>query len=186
MEKSCCLAFWNTLNGNISIRGTLWLYRFIYHCERFEPSSHFISVKQDRPRECRTRGGSRGRVQGVCTLPWDYLRFSNTTGILQKNYVGYWCWSRARDECTPPKKNPGSAPENCLWQWLTFRLPVRYSTLESKWVVSRQLWYYTLVIDLIGQFSRDVIGRPSGKPWCHWLRRLVMSLVRLDPSIVTA
>ena len=30
------------------------------------------------------RGGSRGRVQGVRTLPWDDLRFSNTTGILQK------------------------------------------------------------------------------------------------------
>ena len=30
------------------------------------------------------RGGPRGRVQGVCTLPWDDLRFSNTTGILHK------------------------------------------------------------------------------------------------------
>ena len=49
-------------------------------------------------------GGSRGRVQGVLTPPWYDLRFSNTTGILQKkkkNYVVYWCWSRARDECTP-------------------------------------------------------------------------------------
>ena len=43
-------------------------------------------------------GGCRG-----CAPPrWDYLRFSNTTGILQKkkNYVVYWCWSRARDEGT--------------------------------------------------------------------------------------
>jgi len=33
-----------------------------------------------------SRGGSRGRVQGVRTPspPWDDLRFSNTTGILQK------------------------------------------------------------------------------------------------------
>ena len=30
------------------------------------------------------RGGSRGRVQGVRTPPRDDLRFSNTTGILQK------------------------------------------------------------------------------------------------------
>ena len=41
------------------------------------------------------RGGSRGRVQGVRTPapPQDDLRFSNTTGILQKkkNYVVYWC-----------------------------------------------------------------------------------------------
>ena len=29
----------------------------------------------------------------------------------RKNYVVYWCWSRARDECTSSlKKNPGSAP----------------------------------------------------------------------------
>ena len=34
-------------------------------------------------------------------------------------------------------------------------------------------WYYTLVIDLIGQLSRDVIGRLSVKPWCYWLWRLV-------------
>ena len=35
-------------------------------------------------------------------------------------------------------------------------------------------WYYTLVIDLIGQLCRDVIGRLSVKPWCYWLWRLVM------------
>ena len=36
-------------------------------------------------RKWRYRGGSRGRVQGVCTpTPQDDLRFSNTTGILQK------------------------------------------------------------------------------------------------------
>ena len=36
-------------------------------------------------------------------------------------------------------------------------------------------WYYTLVIDLIGQLRRDVIGRLSVKPWCYWLWRLVIS-----------
>ena len=37
-------------------------------------------------------------------------------------------------------------------------------------------WYYTLVIDLIGQLRRDVIGRLSSvKPWCYWLWRLVIS-----------
>ena len=35
-------------------------------------------------------------------------------------------------------------------------------------------WYYTLVIDLIGQFTPDVIGRLSAKPWRYWLWRLVM------------
>ena len=46
-------------------------------------------------------------------------------------------------------------------------------------------WYKTLVIDLIGQLSRDVVGRLSVKPWCYWLWRLVMSLVPFDPSIIT-
>ena len=36
-------------------------------------------------------------------------------------------------------------------------------------------WYYTLVIDLIGQLCRDVTGRLSVKPWCYWLWRLVIS-----------
>ena len=44
-------------------------------------------------------------------------------------------------------------------------------------------WYYTLVIDLIVQLRRDVIGRLWVKPWCYWLWRLVISnwcvLIRL-------
>ena len=36
-------------------------------------------------------------------------------------------------------------------------------------------WYYTLVIDLIGQIRRDVIGRLWVKPWCYRLWRLVTS-----------
>ena len=36
-------------------------------------------------------------------------------------------------------------------------------------------WYYTLVIDLIGQLCCDVRGRLSVKPWCYWLWRLVIS-----------
>ena len=40
-----------------------------------------------------------GEGAGSAHPPWDDRRFSNTTGILQKkNYVVYWCWSRARDE----------------------------------------------------------------------------------------
>ena len=39
-------------------------------------------------------------------------------------------------------------------------------------------WYYTLVIDLIGQLRRDVIGCLSVKPWCHWLWRLVKLLLK--------
>ena len=36
-------------------------------------------------------------------------------------------------------------------------------------------WYYTLVIDLVGQLRRDVIGRLSVKSWWYWLWRLVIS-----------
>ena len=45
-------------------------------------------------------------------------------------------------------------------------------------------WYLTLVVDLIGQLSRDVIGRLSVKP-CYRLCRLEISLVCFDLSIVT-
>ena len=60
----------------------------------------------------RDRGGSRGRVQGVRTLPWDYLRFSHTTGILQKKKL-WFIGVEVEQETSapPPKKNPGSAPE---------------------------------------------------------------------------
>ena len=60
------------------------------------------------------RGGSRGRVQGVRIPTWDDLRFSNTTGILQKKtqktmwFIGAEVEQETR--APPPKKNPGSAP----------------------------------------------------------------------------
>ena len=59
-----------------------------------------------------SRGGSRGRVQGVRTLPWDDLRFSNTIGILQKKKTMWFIGVEVAQETSapPPKKNPGSAP----------------------------------------------------------------------------
>ena len=53
-----------------------------------------------------SRGGSRGRVQGVRTPPAKM----NCGFLIQlafckkKNYVVYWCWSRAREECNPSNK----------------------------------------------------------------------------------
>ena len=61
-----------------------------------------------------SRGGSRGRVQRVHTLPWDDLRFSNTSGILQKRKKTMWFIGVEVEQETsapPPKKNPGSAPD---------------------------------------------------------------------------
>ena len=49
--------------------------------------------------------------------PWDDLRFSNTTGILpkKKNYVVYpGAEVEQQTSAPPPKKNPGSAPEESL------------------------------------------------------------------------
>ena len=64
------------------------------------------------------RGGSRGRVQGVRPspppLPCDDLRFSNTTGILQKKKKTMWFIGVEVEQETsapPPKKNPGSASD---------------------------------------------------------------------------
>ena len=60
------------------------------------------------------RGGSRGRVQGVRTPP-DDLRFSNTTGILQKQKtMGFIGVEGEQETSAPsPKKHPGSAPVLC-------------------------------------------------------------------------
>ena len=56
-----------------------------------------------------SRGGSRGRGQGVCTPPpWDDLRFSNTTGILKKKkkktrwFIGVEV--EQETSASPPKK----------------------------------------------------------------------------------
>ena len=58
------------------------------------------------------RGGSRGRVQGVRTpSPRDDLRFSDTTGILQKKTMWFIGVELEQEtSAPPPKKNPGSAP----------------------------------------------------------------------------
>ena len=82
-------------------------------------------------------GGCRGCAPPP--PPWDDLRFSNTTGILQKmkNYVVYWCWIAQETSAPPPKKNPGSAPATyaiVLW-WPAHNLssinffPIAHNTL---------------------------------------------------------
>ena len=54
---------------------------------------------------CRhTRGGSRGRVQGVHTPPWDNLRFSNTTRILQKKTMWFIGVEVEQETSAPPPK----------------------------------------------------------------------------------
>ena len=54
---------------------------------------------------------------------------------------------------------------------------VKVSCITS--VDGTNLWLLTSVS------VRHVLGRLSVKPWCYWIWRLVMSLVRFDRSIVT-
>ena len=59
------------------------------------------------------RGGSRGRVQGVPPLSRDDLRFSNTTGILQKKKKTMWFIDVEVEQETsapPPKKKSWIRP----------------------------------------------------------------------------
>ena len=47
----------------------------------------------------------------------------------------------------------------------SFHLHVRY---DWNWVDHVSWCYLTLVIDLIGQLSRDIMGRLSAYPWWYW------------------
>ena len=69
----------------------------------------------------------------------------------KKNYVVYWCWSRARDECTPPQKNPGSAPAyrwpNLFWAFLCFGLELspffpKISLIHGTWYILHVFWHW--------------------------------------------
>ena len=59
---------------------------------------------------CNCRGGSMGRVQGVRAPPKMTCGFLIQLVFYKKNYVVYWCWSRARDECTPSWKKSWILP----------------------------------------------------------------------------
>ena len=68
------------------------------------------------------RGGSRGRVQGVHILPPPPTEMSCSFLIRlvfrkkkKTMTVVYWCWSRARDECTPSYKKSWIRP--CIICW---------------------------------------------------------------------
>ena len=107
---------------------------------------------------CKFRSGSRGRVQGVRNPfpppPRDDLRFSYTTGILQlkkKNYLVYWCWSRARDECTPApphKKKSWIRP----WNSTIFKLSLNLSLTHLRAEIAR----YELKGDLSTKMLKEI------------------------------
>ena len=164
----------------------------LYPCERFEPRSHF------------KRLSLIVRVNVVLnrTVDSDW-RFDNLCGShLQSQselyHVSWWYCTLVIDLIGQLCRDVIcrlSAKPRCYWLW---RLAISnwcvlirlLSQLNSDWGFDNlcgshlqsqsklnhvSWWYYTLVIDLIGQLCRDVIGRLSVKPWCYWLWRLVIS-----------
>ena len=72
-------------------------------------------------------GGCRGCAPPPPPLPWDDLRFSDITGILQKKTM-WFIGVEVEQETSapPPKNNPGSAPESHIGQVFTlFRVAFR-------------------------------------------------------------
>ena len=67
------------------------------------------------------RGGCRGCAHPPPPPPPDDLRFSNTTGILQKKTM-WFIGVEVEQETSapPPKKNSGSAPEKLNVPYFTF------------------------------------------------------------------
>ena len=70
-------------------------------------------------------GGCRGCAPPP---PWDDLRFSNTTGFLQKKKSMWFIGVEVEQETSalPPKKNPGSAPVPVFLDLLTIYVPILY------------------------------------------------------------
>ena len=129
------------------------LYKDLVFCSF--PCLPFFFIPETSPWALTlTRGGSRGRVQGVRTpRPWDDLRFSNTTGILQKKTM-WFIGVEAEQETSapPPKKNPGSAP--------AYRTSSRSVWIACFWL-ARKFFFWPITEDnLLGDscvFLHDVV-----------------------------
>ena len=70
-------------------------------------------IKVLRKKKLSSGADLGGGCRGCAPPPWDDLRFSNTTGILQKKEKTMWFIGVEVEQETsapPPKKNPGSAP----------------------------------------------------------------------------
>ena len=126
------------------------------------PPSHPTPLKN-------LRGGSRGRLQGVRTPPpWEGLRFSNTTEILQKKKTIIGVEVEQETSVPPPKKNPGSAPEPLIVKTI--------KKLDNNHVNdSFKLFLF------LGFFEKGV----SFKTPCQWLPKLCTARDRLNHDKLT-
>ena len=127
-------------------------FNLLYYVRWWKESSTPRNYRNFRSGTCkiypasRTRGGSRGRVQGVrIPPPRDDLRFSNKTGILPKKKTMWFIGVEVEQETSapPPKKNPRSAPRTylfmmCTGVWevtFTDNCPIFYRhALRSRWI----------------------------------------------------
>ena len=121
-------------------------------------------------------------------------------GILQqKNYVVYWCWSRARDECTPSYKKSWIRPcyiwpratmrplwlliwlthevKNCLTMWILFALLTPEKLIESQWGYWKGFCLKTISVHIIFHWNN------LGFKCCRWVcSKIWYMLVQLHPT----
>ena len=77
---------------------------------------------------------------GAHPTPWGDLRFSNTTGILQKKKTMWFIGVEVEQEMSgsPPKKNPGSAPAlECLRPECTWANITCFELIATGWALTQ-------------------------------------------------
>ena len=79
---------------------------------KFLPNPLKMDSSGNRETSSRSRADLGGGCRECAPPPPDDLRFSNTTGILQKKKTMWFIGVEVEQETSapPPKKNPGSAP----------------------------------------------------------------------------
>ena len=136
---------------------------------------------------CNIRGGSRGRVRGWGGGPpppppppplRDDLRFSNTTGILQKKTVWFIGVEVEREtSALPPKKKPETAPEHHLMtntKYSQFRAfpPTEPSYMCVLWIKGGLTLSFIWTLSLARSIS-ILTGCPY---WKGWLKEIMKGL----------
>ena len=111
-------------------------------------------------RNVRSTGADLGGgCRGVRTPlpPWDDLRFSNTTGILQKKKTMWFIGVEVEQETSapPPKQNPGSAPDQLDW----YKMNIQYH-----YVLGRFSWcsYHWQILPIYTDHSGELIWKSCG------------------------
>ena len=120
-----CALCWTPLKP--SMLDMVWKHYITLLWRITSQSSIKHPTSSQRSTPYQSRGGSRGRVQGMRTPllpPWDDLRFSNTTGILQKKKRFIGVEVEQETSAPPPKKildpplqSPNPLPSPFILRW---------------------------------------------------------------------